>query len=668
MSASKHYMDDVAQRELAPSSTARVLFICMPFAGIDRPALGISLLKAGLARVGIECDIEYFNLLFAEIIGLQSYSLFNYTSTCEPGDAIPYTAFAGDWIFSQYFYGPGSLDAQGYVENVLRSPEMAVSTDNVRMILRLRAIIPSFLRSCLDRIDGNRYTVVGFTSTFEQNMASLCLARLLKERFPHLRIAFGGANCETVMGEELHRQYPFIDFVASGEADCSFPALMCALRAGSSLSNIKGVVRRDNGSMVVAERAEIVRDMDSVPYPDFDDYFRQFHCSSISRSVRPSLQIESSRGCWWGERSHCTFCGLNGGTMAFRSKSAERVLDELTFLAKRYETSYVQFVDNILDLRYFKSLIPELANRKHGLRIFYETKSNLKKDQVRLLSDAGIRDIQPGIESLNTHVLKLMRKGVTALQNIQFLKWCEQYGVKAEWNLLYGFPGENAEAYGQILQILQSMTHFPVPTAVGAIRMDRFSPNFEEANSRGFTNLRPMLPYRYIYPFGSEELLRLCYYFDFDYADGRRPDEYAEEIVAFWYTWRKATGGKRLLQHFVLGDQAYIEDKRFTRRCDRVHLDNIQNNIVIFCDTVRTLEQIQSHLTSSFPERAFEAKRIQAFLNYLIEQRLMVQEEAQYLSIVPQPENNSDVGSGDTEWRLKPGIRPRNESLVEVSA
>ena len=65
-------------------------------------------------------------------------------------------------------------------------------------------------------------------------MASLCLARLLKERFPHLRIAFGGANCETVMGEELHRQYPFIDFVVSGEADCSFPALMCALKSRKS--------------------------------------------------------------------------------------------------------------------------------------------------------------------------------------------------------------------------------------------------------------------------------------------------------------------------------------------------------------------------------------------------------------------------------------------------
>src|SRR5262249_40392169 len=148
------HMGDVIQRELVPSPTPRVLLICMPFAGVDRPAMGISLLKAALARVGIECDIAYFNLFFAEIIGLPSYIRFD-ASACEQDDAIPYTAFAGDWIFSQYFYGPGSLDAQGYVEKVLRSPAMAVRTDTVRMILRTRAIIPSFLHSCLERIDGN---------------------------------------------------------------------------------------------------------------------------------------------------------------------------------------------------------------------------------------------------------------------------------------------------------------------------------------------------------------------------------------------------------------------------------------------------------------------------------------------------------------------------------
>ena len=51
--------------------------------------------------------------------------------------------------------------------------------------------------------------------------------------------------------------------------------------------------------------------------------------TTVLRRVVPTLLFETSRGCWWGAKSHCTFCGLNGETMAFRSKSPRRALDEL---------------------------------------------------------------------------------------------------------------------------------------------------------------------------------------------------------------------------------------------------------------------------------------------------------------------------------------------------
>ncbi len=141
---------------------------------------------------------------------------------------------------------------------------------------------------------------------------------------------------------------------------------------------------------------------------------------------------------------HCTFCGLNGATMAFRSKSPARALDEMTELARRHPGCDIQAVDNIMDLGYFKNVLPALAARRLKVDLFYETKSNLNKDQVRLLRAAGVRDIQPGIESFSDTVLKLMRKGVTGLQNIQLLKWCKEFGVVPSWNFLWGFPGEPA--------------------------------------------------------------------------------------------------------------------------------------------------------------------------------------------------------------------------------
>ena len=174
--------------------------------------------------------------------------------------------------------------------------------------------------------------------------------------------------------------------------------------------------------------------------------------------------VETSRGCWWGERMHCTFCGLNGATMAFRSKSAPRALAELTHLAARHPGCDIQVVDNILDLKYFKTLLPELAERKLNVSLFYETKSNLKKDQVRLLRDAGVMTIQPGIESFSDRVLKQMKKGVSGLQNIQLLKWCKEIGVHPIWNFLMGFPGESPDDYFEMAELSARVCHLPQPS------------------------------------------------------------------------------------------------------------------------------------------------------------------------------------------------------------
>ena len=240
------------------------------------------------------------------------------------------------------------------------------------------------------------------------------------------------------------------------------------------------------------------------------------------RRCNPSLLIETSRGCWWGAKAHCTFCGLNGATMNFRSKDADaraRGARGLSHVAIR--TTRVVAVDNILDMRYFRDLLPELRDRQLGITLFYETKANLTKEQVKLLRDAGVLAIQPGVESLSTHVLQLMRKGVTALQNIQLLKWCRQYGVSVAWNLLYGFPGETAADYAAIGDAIESLWHLPPPYAMGAVRMDRFSPYFNQAAAFGLVNVRPMDMYRLLYPLPQDRLRNLAYFFEFDHPDGR---------------------------------------------------------------------------------------------------------------------------------------------------
>src|SRR5262249_33304467 len=155
-----------------------------------------------------------------------------------------------------------------------------------------------------------------------------------------------------------------------------------------------------------------------------------------------------------------------------------------------------------------------LAASRIDIEFFWEIKANLTHDQVRILRDAGVKSVQPGIESLSDHVLKLMRKGTTAFRNIELLKWCKEYNVKPYWNFLYGFPGENTEDYDSTITLIDTIWHLDPPTGYGPVRIDRFSPYHNDPITFGLINLRPMAPFTYIYPFDSRRLADIAYYFE----------------------------------------------------------------------------------------------------------------------------------------------------------
>src|SRR5690606_34411994 len=131
-----------------------------------------------------------------------------------------------------------------------------------RQLLQVKAQVAPFLQHCLESVRWEDYDVIGFTSLFEQNLASLSLGRYLKARYPEKIIVYGGPNFEDTMGQALHRSLPFIDFVCSGEADQTFPELIRRLDAQESVADLPGIIYRDNGRSVFTGAASITRDMD----------------------------------------------------------------------------------------------------------------------------------------------------------------------------------------------------------------------------------------------------------------------------------------------------------------------------------------------------------------------------------------------------------------------
>jgi ribosomal peptide maturation radical SAM protein 1 len=614
---------------------ADVVLVSMPFGPLFWPSLGLSLLQPQLAARGVSSTIRYFTIPFAERIGERLYS------TIAMSERLSMREQAGEWIFSHALAAQTAEDAERYIEEILqrrsgyltkRAATPAWLIDGLR---RARTRVGPFLERCLDAIEAEKPAIVGFTTVFQQHVASLALAKQIKARWPGVLVVFGGANCEGVMGAETLRQFPWVDLAVSGEGDAIFPELVTRHLAGQSVSALPGVRSRERLAEAFAlsqfGNAPIVEDMDALPYPDYREYFEQFEQSRFGDDWQPGTFMETSRGCWWGERMHCTFCGLNGGTMRYRSKSAARALDEMTALATAHKDADIQVVDNILDLEYFKTLLPQLAARRVDFGLFYETKSNLKRDQITMLRAAGIRQIQPGIESFSDDILKLMRKGVSALHNIQVLKWCKEFGVTPLWNLIWGFPGEPPAAYERMARLVPHLVHLPPPVSFNGLRLDRFSPNFEQQERFGFTAVTPMPAYAHIYRLPRPALANLAYFFNFSYRDGRDPSTYVTPLVGALERWRRQARSSDLFS-VDSGDHLAVCDLRPGASAPLSILDAIDRAICQACDTIADRSQIARTVIARTDTTVTE-EAVGDRLNALIARGLVIEDAGRVLNL-----------------------------------
>jgi ribosomal peptide maturation radical SAM protein 1 len=479
------------------------LLIVPPFAGLDRPSLGAHLLQACARREGFEVAVLYANLALASRIGEPLYQTIAYGPT---------GALLGERFFCAAAYEGVPLFGReaATCAAVRRSARLGSGANELRReeIAALAADAADFADDAAMAVAARRINVVGASTTFEQTAASYAILSRIKALRPHVTTILGGANCEGDMGRGLRTMLPAVDVVFSGECESTFP---------------KWLRSREGGPLIAG--APCI-DLDALPRIDYREYYEQretFLPDSCGRE-RVWLPYESSRGCWWGEKHHCTFCGLNGETMALRQKSADTVIADLTALLADHPTKLVCMADNIMPFGYFHDLLPRLSAELPDAYLFYEQKANLSLAQVRALKDSGVREIQPGIEALSTPLLRLMDKGVSARQNVMLLRYARSVGLTLTWNLLYALPGDDIADYQRTLAVVRRIGHLQPPNGLSHLSIDRFSPYFNAPKRYGIGSISPMPAYEAVLPEGAP-VESIAYHFVGEYETGSDGDD-----------------------------------------------------------------------------------------------------------------------------------------------
>lgn len=492
----------------------------MPFASLAIPSIALSQLKAAVeARLPGETDIEtlYLNHEFARFMG-------------DPGayrHAFSNHGFMtgiGDWFFRQAAFPQASDNTAEYFDRYYAGADPESRTAWQALVDK-RGVVNQFLDNVIAFHRLAEADIVGFTALFAQTVASFALARRLKAVNPGLVIVMGGASCRDEMGVEYARQVDVIDHFFQGHALVSFPDFVKRCRETGST--------RTEGRLIKGDELDINANL----MLDYDAFLDSLDRNFPGGGVQPVLLFETSRGCWWGERQRCTFCGLNGASLCFKAMTPENAVRQIQSLF-RYASrcSFLESVDTVLPLGYMEKVMPSL-HPPPGLKIQYEVRATLGAAELSALCQAGVTVLQPGIESLSSATLKLMRKGTSAFQNLAFLKACTRFPMTLGWNLLIFSPGEKEETYERYLRLIPRLTHLHPPQAVSLIGFVRYSEYFDHPANYGL-ELRPEDHYYLTFPFEAEAIPRIAVKFHDVHADVPSMEAWLRRLNAAVNQWR----------------------------------------------------------------------------------------------------------------------------------
>jgi magnesium-protoporphyrin IX monomethyl ester (oxidative) cyclase len=580
-----------------------ILFTVMPFADLYQPALGVSLLKAAAQAGGFTAGVRYFTFPLAERIGADFYR--------NVLDLFGYSLPVGEWLFAESLFGPDAPPAERFVQASLA--RWSRPDDQETDLSRYgRKMSPQFFEeNVIPRLRGARQEcsrlvdeaasevlaaapkVAAFTVGIQQLCASLAVARRLKEVPNGPVVLFGGSSCFGELGQQVLRSFPWVDYMCTGEGDQVVPEFLHRLLRDGNPDPPRGILARGATEPALPP---LTRDPDGLPYPDFHDYFARLDRSPVREEAeRVAVPMETSRGCWWGERRQCGFCNNHPKMQTFRSKSPERVVAEMTHIVQTYRPRVLYLTDSILDRRYFHTLFPLIAEGQ-PVPFTCASKVNLTRAQLRQLRAAGCATALFGIESLSNRLLALLPKGCATRHAIQTLRWAHELGINAGWNFLYGIAGETPEDYEAMAEVLPLLAHLPPPQNFVDIAIMRFSPYREKFRTSRSMGLHPVDGYALVFPLPREEIEGLAYYFVSDRGAGE-PSRYVgpvRDVVAAWIDqWQGPDHERPRLDMYRVGPSAFLVID--TRPCavkPAHRLEGVEAHVYNHCDKARKAEHL----------------------------------------------------------------------------
>lgn len=597
----------------------RLALLSMPWSIFNRPSIQLGALKSYLEQES-SYQVETYHpyLHIAKNITTELYS------------QIGLSGWAGEAIFAPLLFPEKKADAGKLFQQSL--------TGAVKPLPDFDELVTRVEQSCsqwLAQINLSQCKLIGFSICFSQLFPSLYLAKRIKNKLPDIPIVFGGSSCSGDIGESLVEHFPEIDYLIDGEGEQPLLDLCHFLNGNTERLSpkIRSQVQVQVSGADTAAPSLTPLKMGDLPYPDYAPYFREMKQLFPRQPFIPLLPIEFSRGCWWNK---CTFCNLNLQWQNYRYKKSDRMVTETLHLAETHESLHFTFTDNALPPKEADLFFKKLSQQERDFDFFAEIRTITEPDKLQLYSQAGLKTVQVGIESLCTSLLTKMAKGTTTIDNIATMKMCSSSDILMEGNLITDFPTTTDEEIAETLNNLDFVLPF-LPLQAATFFLGYGSPIHNHSYDFSIQRVIPHAKNRKLFP---EDYLESMTMLINSYRGDKKIQNKlwapVKQKLRAWQNFHKQrTKSLQHPLHYRDGSTFLIIRQERTSGAPLLHrLRGTSRKIYLFCERPIKIDDLQT----TFPQVPEQALR--KFIDEMCSKRLMFQENDRVLSLAVHHTNN----------------------------
>jgi anaerobic magnesium-protoporphyrin IX monomethyl ester cyclase len=285
------------------------------------------------------------------------------------------------------------------------------------------------------------------------------LTKNLKSALPDSLIIIGGPHVSSFTEDSLLDNHA--DIAVPGEGEIALEKIIQRYLSGESYSDVAGIYIRDakNNIIQTGGTVEIIKDIDSLPFPAYDLINITKYWNKSSMTAVPNRRyasLFSSRGCPYG----CTYCHQIFGKK-FRMHSAKRIIAEIQYLQKHYKIDEVEFYDDIFNLDHER--LEEFYNLmiKNDIKLKLAFPNGVRTDifkeaEIKALKEIGLHYASFALESGSPRIQKLIGKNLNIPKYLENVAIAAQCGIFSNGFVMLGFPTETEEEIKQTIEVVCS--------------------------------------------------------------------------------------------------------------------------------------------------------------------------------------------------------------------